>query len=140
MSDSRFQPGVSVRDNNSRVGRVVGDPMLVELDGNTVEVFTVDFWGTEVKRPDSWLNLLAPDSPESLLLHQPEALAAWAEDAPLKLVALALSVGGGTGKVADIRAKLDERVPGGREVGELVEETAATDAKVARLFQDHESR
>ena len=110
MSDSRFQPGVSVRDNNSRVGRVVGDPMLVELDGNTVEVFTVDFWGTEVKRPDSWLTLLAPDSPESLLLHQPEALAAWAEDAPLKLVALALSVGGGTGKVADIRAKLDERV------------------------------
>ena len=84
--------------------------MLVELDGNTVEVFTVDFWGTEVKRPDSWLTLLAPDSPESLLLHQPEALAAWAEDAPLKLVALALSVGGGTGKVADIRAKLDERV------------------------------
>ena len=84
--------------------------MLVELDGNTVEVFTVDFWGTEVKRPGSWLTLLAPDSPESLLLHQPEALAAWAEDAPLKLVALALSVGGGTGKVADIRAKLDERV------------------------------
>ena len=93
-----------------KVGKVVGAPIFVELDDNTVEVVPVDFWGTEVKRPDNFLNLLASDSPEALLVEQPEALAPWAEEAPLKLVALALSVDGGTGKVADIRAKLDERV------------------------------
>ena len=110
MTDSKLLPGALVRDNHMRVGKVVGDPIFVELDGNTVEVVNVDFWGTEVKRPDNFLNLLASDSPEALLVDRPEALASWAEEAPLKLVALALSVDGGSGKVADIRAKLDERV------------------------------
>ena len=110
LTDSKFQPGALVRDNHARVGKVVGDPILVELDGNTVEVVTVDFWGQKVKSPENFLNLLASDSPEALLLEQPEALAPWADEAPLKLVALALSVGGGSGKAADIRAKLDGRV------------------------------
>ena len=110
LTDSKFQPGALVRDNHARVGKVVGDPIFVELDGNTVEVVTVDFWGKEVKRPDNFLSLLASHSPEALLVEQPEALAPWAEAAPLKLVALALSVDGGSGKVADIRAKLDGRV------------------------------
>jgi hypothetical protein len=112
LTDSKFQPGALVRDNHARVGKVVGDPKLVDLDGNTVEVFTVDFWGQKLKRPGNFLNLLASDSPEALLLEQPEALAPWADEAPLKLVALALSVGGGSGKAADIRAKLDGRVLG----------------------------
>ena len=110
MTDSKFLPGALVRDNHARVGRVVGDPMLVELDGNTVEVFAVNFWGQELKRPDNWLTPLPPGSPEALLLDRPSALASWTEEAPLKLVALALSSGGGEGKMADIRAKLDGRV------------------------------
>ena len=110
MTDSKFQPGVLVRDNHARVGKIVGNSTLVELDGNPVEVFSVDFWGNEVKRPNNWLTLLAPESPEALLLERPETLASWADEAPLKLVALALSVGGGEGKMADIRAKLDGRV------------------------------
>ena len=110
MTDSKFLPGALVRDNHARVGRVVGNPMLVELDGNTVEVFAVNFWGQELKRPDNWLTPLPPGSPEALLLDRPWALASWTEEAPLKLVALALSSGGGEGKMADIRAKLDGRV------------------------------
>ena len=84
--------------------------MDVELDGRKVEVFTVDFWGAELKRPDNWLTLVDRDSPEAMLLDRPEQLTSWADEVPLKLIALALSVGGGTGKVADIRAKLDGRV------------------------------
>ena len=110
MTDPKFQPGSLVRDNHSRVGKVVGSPLRVEIDSKPVEVVTVDFWGAEVKRPENWLNLLASDSPEALLVDSPEALVPWAEEAPLKLVALALSVGGGSGKVAEIRAKLDGRV------------------------------
>ena len=110
VTDSMIHSGALVRDRHARVGKVVGDPVCVELDGNTVEVFNVDFWGNEYKRPEAWLAVLPSDSPEALLWERPEELASWAEEAPLRLVALALSVGGGSGKVADIRAKLDERV------------------------------
>ena len=110
VNDPKFPPGAVVRDNHARVGKVVGNPVLVEIDGNTLEVVTVNIWGGEVKRRENWLTLLAPNSPEALLLDRPEALASWSEKAPMKLVALALSVGGGSGMVADIRAKLDERV------------------------------
>ena len=110
VTDSMIHSGALVRDRHARVGKVVGDPVCVELDGNTVEVFNVDFWGNEYKRPEGWLTVLPSDSPEALLWERPEELASWAEEAPLRLVALALSVGGGSGKVADIRAKLDERV------------------------------
>ena len=105
-----LHPGTLVRDNNHRVGKVVGDPTVIELDGKPVGVYRVDFWGREVKRPDNWLTPLAPDCPEALLVERPGELASWVEDAPLKLVALALSVDGGTGKVADIRARLAGRV------------------------------
>ena len=110
VNDPKFPPGAVVRDNHARVGKVVGNPVLVEIDGNTLEVVTVNFWGEEVKRRENWLTLLAPNSPEALLLDRPGELASWSEKAPMKLVALALSVGGGSGRVADIRAKLDERV------------------------------
>ena len=110
MSDSRIQPGVLVRDNNARVGKVVGDPFSREIDGNPVEVVAVDYWGEEQRRPTSLLTLLDPDSPESLLCNRPEQLTPWMEEAPLKLLALALSVSGGKGKAADIREKLSGRV------------------------------
>lgn len=110
MAVAKFLPGTLVRDNHARVGSVSGEPTVVELDGNPVEVYPVDFWGSVVKRPDNWLTPLAPDSPEALLVERPDALAPWADEAPLRLVALALSVDGGTGKVADIRAKLEGRV------------------------------
>ena len=110
VTESKFPPGALVRDNHAKVGRVVGDPIVIELDGNPVEVFAVDFWGQEIKRPDSFLTLLPPDNAEALLVERPEALSSWADEAPLKLVALALSTSGGEGKMADIRAKLDGRV------------------------------
>ena len=110
MSDSIFQPEVLVRDNNSRVGRVVGDPVTREINGDRLEVVKVDFWGEEQRKPTSLLTLLDSDSPEALLWDSPQQLAPWAEDAPLKLVALALSVGGGKGKASDIRQKLSGRV------------------------------
>ena len=110
VTESKFPPGALVRDNHAKVGRVVGDPIVIELDGNPVEVFAVDFWGQEIKRPDSFLTLLPPDNAEALLVERPEALSSWADEAPLRLVALALSTSGGEGKMADIRAKLDGRV------------------------------
>ena len=84
--------------------------MVIELDGNPVEVFTIDCFGQEVKRPDNFLTVLPRNSPEALLLERPEVLASWVDEAPLKLVALALSSIGGEGRMADIRAKLDGRV------------------------------
>ena len=110
MSDSIIQPEVLVRDNNSRVGKVVGAPFTREINGNSLEVVAVDYWGEEQRRPTSLLTPLDPDGPEALLWNRPEQLAPWAEEAPLKLVALALSVGGGRGKAADIRGKLSGRV------------------------------
>ena len=110
MSDSIIQPDVLVRDNNSRVGKVVGDPVTREINGNSVEVVAVDYWGEEQRRPTSLLTLLDSNSPEALLWGRPEQLTSWVEKAPLKLVALALSVGGGKGKAVDIREKLSGRV------------------------------
>ena len=107
MNDSKFRPGTIVRDNRGMVGKVVGVAESIELNGDTVERVTVDFWGEEERRPESWLTPLDPDSPEALLLDRPEELASWADEVPLKLVALALSVNGGVGKVAAIREKLD---------------------------------
>ena len=75
-----------------------------------VEVVAVDYWGEEQRRPTSLLTMLDSGSPEALLWERPEQLASWAEEAPLKLVALALSVCGGKGKTADIRGKLSGRV------------------------------
>ena len=101
-----------VRDSRSRVGKVVGDTESVVINGETVRVVAVDFWGDEQRRPERLLTPLDGNSPEALLLERPAELASWADNAPLRLVALALSVEGGSGKVADIREKLDERVPG----------------------------
>lgn len=85
------------------VGRVL------ELNGEDARV---EFWdSTNVSVPQRFLEPLPSDAPEALLWEQPGELASWAEEAPLKLAAAALSVGGNIGKSADIRAKLDGRVP-----------------------------
>ena len=111
VTDSGIRPGVLVRDSRSRVGKVVGDTENILHNGDTVSVVAVDFWGERKRMPQSSLTPLADDAPEALLWERPEMLAPWADEAPLKLVATALSVGGGAGKVADIREKLDQRVP-----------------------------
>ncbi len=110
MTDSKIQPGVLVCDNNSKVGKIVGHPVTREINGNAVETVAVDFWGEEQRRPTSLLTPLDSDCPQALLWGQPEQLAIWADEAPMKLIALALSVGGGQGKAADIREKLSGRV------------------------------
>ncbi len=110
MTDSRFQPGTLVRDNRSKLGRVVGAAGNVDVNGVEERQFTVEFWGEEERRLERWLTPVDEDCPEVLLLDSPDSLASWAEEAPLKLVALALAVDGGSGQVSDIRAKLDGRV------------------------------
>ena len=105
-----IQPGALVRDNRSRVGRVVGSSEAVVVGGESVNILPVDFWGELQKRPVEFLSPLDENSPEAILWKRPEDLQSWAEEAPLKLVALALSVDGGTGRVSDIRAKLHDRV------------------------------
>ena len=115
MTDSKFQPrsfrpGLLVRDNRSKLGRVVGYAGNVEVDGIVERQFTVDFWGEEERRLERWLIPVDEECPEALLLDRPAKLATWADEAPLKLVALALSVSGRTGQVSDIRAKLEGRV------------------------------
>ena len=115
MTDSTLTPrtllpGTLVRDNNSRVGRVAGGPTVVELDGESVNVLPVEFWGELRRSPESFLTPVNESSPEALLWEQPEELRSWVEDAPLRLIALALSVGGGSGKMSDIRDKLSGRV------------------------------
>ena len=112
VTDSNIQPGALVRDSRSRVGKVVGDTESVVFNGDTVSVVAVDFWGEQKRMPQSSLAPVDADSPEAMLWERPGALASWADDAPLRLVAAALSINGGTGKVADIREKLDKRVPG----------------------------
>ena len=112
MPDSSFQPGSLVRDNRSRVGRVVGDSEAIIVSGEPVDVLPVDFWGELQKRPVEFLSPLDGDSPEALLWERPRELQPWAENAPLRLIALALSVGGGCGKAADIRDKISGRVIG----------------------------
>ena len=111
MTDFKFQPGDFAHDKylsaNLGVGVVVASDG-VNSDGE--ERLLVDFWGKEERRSERWLTPVDPDSPDAQLIGRPEELASWAEVAPLKLVALALSVGGGSGNVSDIRAKLDGRV------------------------------
>ena len=105
-----IQPGALVRDNRSRVGRVAGSSEAVVVGGESVNILPVDFWGELQKRPVEFLSPLDENSPEAILWKRPEDLQSWAEEAPQKLVALALSVDGGTGRVSDIRAKLHDRV------------------------------
>lgn len=110
MTETKFQPGTLVRDNRGKVGKVAGSPGSVTVDGVDEQQFTVDFWGEKERRLERWLTPLDDDCPEALLLNRPADLATWADETPLKLVALALAVDGGRGQVSDIRAKLEGRV------------------------------
>ena len=106
MTDSGIQVGAFVRHATKGVGRV-------EETGSNPSVL---FWtdkesGKLEKMPAGLMALLPNDSPEALLWNHPEGLAPWAEEKPLQLVALALSVMGGKGKFTSIRKALDA-VPG----------------------------
>ena len=80
------------------------------IGGESFDVLPVDYWGELQKRPVEFLSPLDENSPEALLWERPEDLRSWAKETPQKLVALALSVDGGSGRVSDIRAKLQDRV------------------------------
>ena len=111
MSDAGILPGTLVRHGRG-VGKVVSVGST-EVAGELLETAEIEFWGSDRSRVlERAVAPLPGDSPEALLWENPAALARWAEGAPLKLVAAALSVCGGSGRVADIREKLDERIPG----------------------------
>jgi DNA-binding transcriptional regulator YbjK len=109
MSEGQLRPGSFVRygGRNGRVGKVkeIGD-------GNPAVLFWADREsGDSEKIPPALLTPLADDGPEALLWERPEELGSWAKERPLQLVALALSFEGGTGKAAEIKEKVDKRVP-----------------------------
>ena len=108
MSESGIQPGNFVRNNRPSAPKPeVG--IVLELDGENAQV---EFWdSSNVPVPQRFLEPLSGDTPEALLWERPDELALWATERPLNLVASALSISGKTGKVADIREKLDGRVP-----------------------------
>ena len=106
MTESKFQPGTYVRYASKGVGRVKvgGDRPAV--------VFWADRESGDIDEiPPGLLIPLDEDSPEALLWERPEELESWAKERPLQLVALALSIEGGTSKASDIKEKLDGRVP-----------------------------
>ena len=105
MSESKFQPGDFVWFRNKGVGRVKEGGVRPE----------VIFWadkdsGDAEEIPSGLLTSLADNSPEAMLWQRPKELETWAKERPLQLVALALSVEGGTGKASDIKEKLDGRL------------------------------
>ena len=109
MPEGQLRPGSFVRygGQNGCVGRIeeVGN-------GNSAVVFwTNRKSGDAEKIPSALLTPLADDGPEALLWERPEELGSWAKERPLQLVALALSFEGGTGKAAEIKEKVDKRVP-----------------------------
>ena len=106
-----IRPGALVRHGRG-VGRVVSVG-TTEVASELLETADIEFWGSDNSKVlQRTVTPLPADSPEALLWDQPAALAKWADEAPLRLVAAALSVSGGAGKVADIREKLDESIPG----------------------------
>ena len=107
MSDSMIQPGAFVRDHRPSTGKpVVGK--VAEADGDSIRV---DFWNSRSPAiPQRFLSPLPGNAPEVLLWERPEELASWVSEAPLRLVALALSLNGGKGKAADVKDKLSGRV------------------------------
>lgn len=103
MSESEIQVGAFVQDNRPRTGKPVVGKVL-KRNGDDAKVV---FWDSRV---DSillrFLTPLRTDSPEALLWNNPQMLAPWVDEAPLKLIATALSIDGNIGKAADIREKL----------------------------------
>ena len=101
---SKIQKGGIVRNKRPsapkpQVGRVL------ELVGDDAQV---EFWDSSKSRiPNDFLELLPGNAPEARLWTDPGSLASWVKEAPLKLLATALSVSGNRGNVADIREKLE---------------------------------
>ena len=87
---------------------------VVEVGGGSSPDIVVDFRGKPQRRMSSGLasrvlSKLPAAGLEALLLKQPEKVARWSKEAPLKLVGAALADLGGAAKPSSIRAKLDGR-------------------------------
>ena len=106
MTESGIRLGAFVRHATKGVGRI-------EETGNNPSVlfWTEKEYGKTEKMPTGLMAPLPNDSPEALLWDHPEELASWAEERPLQLVALALSVRGGKDKLTNVKKVLD-LVPG----------------------------
>ena len=98
-----IEKGGIVRNNRPsapkpQVGRVL------ELSAHNAQV---KFWHSSETVPKVSLELLPGNAPEARLWTDPGSLVPWVKEAPLKLLATALSVSGNRGNVADIRGKLE---------------------------------
>ena len=90
MSSKQFQVGDVVRHNQRGVGQVTVAEGAIRVKYATGK-------SSPLMQPEAAAQLLTKlpeDSPEALLLQHPESLQPWIEDAPLKLVATAVSVNG----------------------------------------------
>ncbi len=100
MTDSDFQPGMFVRYTHAGtlgIGKVIAD-------GDRP---VIEFWDRTAQRKDtSTLEPLSDGQMTALLWDTPQELAPWAKEKPLKLVALALSIHGGTGNPNHIKKTL----------------------------------
>ena len=113
MTSALIKPGTFVQYTHlgeSGIGKVE--------DGGENPLVT--FWdsgkfGKVERKKASDLAPLVDAWPVALLWDHPEELAPWAKEKPLRLVALALSIGNGKGKPADVKEKLDSRVPLGTD-------------------------
>ena len=110
MSEAGIQQGDFVR--YAHLG-VPGIGRVKEARDNPL----IEFWNRDAqpKKPSD-LTILTDDAgPLALMWDSPEDLASWAKEKPLKLVALSLSIGGGTGNPNSIKEKLADRVISGRD-------------------------
>ena len=102
MSSKQFQVGDVVRHNQRGVGQVtaVADAVRVKYaTGKSSPPMPLE-------AAAQLLTKLPDGSPEALLLEHPESLQPWIEDAPLKLVATAVSVNGNSANASVIERLL----------------------------------
>lgn len=103
MSSKQFQVGDVVRHRRRGVGQVSS------ADAESIRVKYASGQSSPPMQPEDAAQLLTKlpeDSPEALLLEHPESLQPWIEDAPLKLVATAVSVNGNSANASSIEHRL----------------------------------
>lgn len=102
MSSKQFQVGDVVRHNQRGVGQVV-------VSADTIRVkYASGQSSPSMQQAEAaqLLTKLPDDSPEALLLEHPESLQPWVEEAPIKLVATAVSVNGNSANASSIERLL----------------------------------
>lgn len=107
--EQEFLPGNVVLHRQWGVGHVIERASGAQAD------LVVDFPGKPRHRMSSQLasyalSKLPSDGLEALLLREPDKVATWGKDAPLKLIGATLADLGGAAKPAEIRAKLEGRL------------------------------